>query len=542
MSAIQSSTNPPISASSRCKRLHSESGLSLAAASRLFWMASLLHATVWTLLPGLLHSGYRLDVIEQLFIGREWVLASSRHPAFPMILLQSVNVVTGRAFLSPFLTSQLCALATVWGVWRLARMVLTPMSALAASLSMVPYWFFTIDSTNYNQNLPYIAFWTLTIVFVFESLRTDKTIYWMTAGICIGFGLFSKFSMILLVVTILIYFVCDANARKTWKSVGPWLSTLSAALAFLPIPLWMFLKQDWAVPEYIAHPDPISAIERIRIMLKVLLGQIGIVFLPLLVLLSVTDSPFARKSNLSEDQRECFRFLSVMILLPLLFHILFGLFYLDNMLVDYGAPLWPTLGILVLLAFKGQDELPGNQNDGSPESRRHSRVLFRLLAAWLLIESALIIAFVVMSCFATPFTGKPHRFQFPMVPLGKHCEKIWDENVGGQCPFVTGEWWLAGNAAEGMRPSPRVHAIGSIADMDFDDSPTIWSSDEDVNRHGGLILWTPAYYPDELPETLFKRFPQATILTPLVIPYEHFDNVPPVIIGVAIVKPENLSP
>ena len=528
MSTIHSLTNQPVNADEPLGRL------SLKEAARLFGIAVFVHVIAWTLLPGLLHSAYKPDVIEQLFIGREWVLASSRHPAFPAILLQLVNFVTCRAFLSPFLTSQLCALATVWGVWRLARTVLTPISALAASSSMLLYWYFTVESTKYNQNLPYIAFWTLTVVFVFESLRTNKTIYWVLAGICIGLGLFSKFSMILLVASILIYFVYDAKARQTWKTIGPWLSLLSAMLVFLPIPVWMFLKHDFVAPEYITAPDAIPITWHIGMVLGFLLSQFGILFFPLLPLFFALRLPLVSRIDLTADQRECHRFLSTMILLPLLLHVVIGLFYLEGMNVDYGAPLWPTLGILILLAFR-------NRDDDSSEPPQNRRTLFRLAATLVVIEAVFIVIFVIQSCFSPYLVDKPRRFHFPMASLGATCEKIWTENVGDQCPFVTGEWWLAGNAAEGMRPSPRVHAIGAFENMDFDDSPTIWSSDEDVNRQGGLILWNPSLYANGQPETLFERFPQATILTPLVIPYERFSNIPSTIIGVAIIKPKTPS-
>ena len=534
MSTILPSPSPLVGTSSRFERLPPESGLSLKAASRLFWIAMFIHVVVWTLLPGLLHFGYKPDVIEQLFIGREWVLASSRHPALPAILLELVNFVTGRAFLSPFLTSQLCALVTVWGVWRLARTVLTPISALAASSSWMLYWYFTVESTKYNQNLPYIAFWTLTIVFVFESLRTNKTIYWILAGIFIGLGLFSKFSMILLVVSILVYFVYDAKARQTWRNAGPWLSTLAATLVFIPILIWMLLKQDLVMPEYLSNPDKTSIIIHVWMPSWFLVEQIAIVSFTVIPLLFVLRLPLAKRTDLMEEQGDCRRFLAAIILLPLLFHIAFGLLYLESMNLDYGAPLWPTLGVLILLTFR-------NRDGDSSNHHRDWRTLCRLGKALVVIELTLIAIFVIQSCFSPYLMDRPRRFHFPMVALGANCERIWAEHVDGPCPFVTGDWWLAGNAAEGMRPSPSVHAIGAFENMDLDDSPTIWSSDEDVNRQGGLILWNPSFYPDELPETLFERFPQAIILPALVIPYERFTNIPPVTIGVAIVKPKNPS-
>ena len=504
---------------------------SMSGISRFWWIAVLLHCAIWTLLPGLLHSGYKPDVIEQLFIGREWVPASSRHPALPAILLELTNLATARAFLSPFLVSQLCALATVWGVWRLGRSVLAPIPALVASLSMLLYWYFTVESTKYNQNLPYIAFWTLSIVFVYASLRTNKAGHWFATGICIGLGMFSKISMILLVFSIVVYFVFDPKARKTWKTAGPWISTLSAFLVFLPIPIWAFFKRDLTAPEYIYHPDDLSLLRSAWMVLRFLLSQIGILLFPLLLLLPILRLPLTKRTDLSPDQRECFRFLGAMIVLPLLLHAFCGLLYLEDMNVDYGAPIWPTLGVWILLCFQDRSEM---NNESSATGRRP---LFRLGTLLVLIEAVFIVAFIVQSCFSPQLLGKPRRFHFPMKPLGAACEKIWAEQAGGRCPYVTGDWWLAGNAAEGMRPSPSVHAIGAFENMDFDDSPTIWSSDMDVNRDGGLVLWNLKHYEGDTPQTLFAHFPKAVVLDPLVIPYEHFD-APPVEIGIAIVKPE----
>ncbi|MGE0853022.1 MAG: hypothetical protein AB7O44_26000 [Hyphomicrobiaceae bacterium] len=49
----------------------------------------------WTLAPALSHSAPPLDVVESYMWGREWVLATYKHPAMPSWALEASRVVTG---------------------------------------------------------------------------------------------------------------------------------------------------------------------------------------------------------------------------------------------------------------------------------------------------------------------------------------------------------------------------------------------------------------------------------------------------------------
>lgn len=515
---------------------------------RVFWIVVSAHCFLWVLLPGLLHDAYKPDIIEQLFIGREWVPASARHPALPAILLEIVNLMTGRAFFSPFLVSQLCVLATMWGIWKMGRRVLSPTLSLIPPFSMLLFWFFTIESTKYNQNLPYIAFWTLSIYFVYESLRNNRLGNWLAAGVCIGLGMNSKYSMILLVVAFLAFCLYDARARKTWKSFGPYLTTLVAILIFSPQIYWMIARQGLIAPEYIEHPDPMPFFDRFYMVARFFLAQAGVLIFPLLAMLIVLRHPMKKRRDLDEEQSYAARFLGAMILLPTLLHALIGLAVLEDMNADYGAPLWPMLGIWILLYFQpninGQTLSEESAKDFSVDDSKSGRLkTMGVFAAFVfLFEAIFVIVFVIQAIYSPQILGKPRRFHFPMQDLGAAVERIWSERIDGPCPYLTGEWWIAGNAAQGMNPIPTVHAIGNFETMDDNDAPTSWSSDADVNHRGGIVLWELDEKGLSVPKTLLDHFPGAVVLEPLTIEYKKYKNAEPLKIGVAIIPPESAEP
>lgn len=489
-----------------------------------FWSAVLIHAVIWIVLPGFFHSGYKPDVIEQLLIGREWVLSSYRHPALPALMVEMTNELAGRPFWSPFFVSQVCTVLACWGVWHLAKNVLNPKLALVPPLSLLLYYFFALESVKYNQNLPYIAFWTLAVTFVFQSLRTNKKRYWILTGLCIGLCLSSKFSAVLLVVSFLFYFIINPQARKTWRQPGPYLTTASAFLTFLPVLVWVLMQKRLVAPEYILNPDPLSAFQRLYMTSRFSLAQAGILFLPFIALLPILNLPLKRRVERTQEQRDTQHFLGFMIFVPFLLHILAGLVFLEDMNADYGAPLWTFLNVWLLLFFQTR---PVEKN----HNVRNSGVLI------IAVEIVYITAFLVQCCYSPYLLDEPRRFHFPIQALGAECTRIWSEHADGNCPYLSGEWWLAGNAAEGMRPSPSVHAIGAFMNMDVDDAPTVWSTDNDVNRKGGIILWSADLYKGGKPKTLLKHFPDALILPEKEIPYQRFPHLEPVRIGIAVVLP-----
>src|SRR5215475_15559819 len=69
---------------------------------------AVLQVMVWTVTPALINFAPPLDVVESYMWGREWVLATYKHPAMPSWVLEGSRVLAGGAIGWPaYLASQL---------------------------------------------------------------------------------------------------------------------------------------------------------------------------------------------------------------------------------------------------------------------------------------------------------------------------------------------------------------------------------------------------------------------------------------------------
>ena len=175
-------------------------------------------------------------------------------------------------------------------------------------------------------------------------------------------------------------------------------------------------------------------------------------------------------------------------------------------------------GVWLLLTF---------QIDESRERQSRSiRFLF-------LTQICLVLIFAFESLLAPLFLNKPHPTIFPMRDIGRVADQIWSEHSAKPCPYTTGVWYVAGNAAIAMKDRPRVLFYWRGIDNPKTPPTGLWASDTDVNEKGGLVFWTHA---DGPPDYLFRRFPNAMVQPePIVLPYRIGKKIPPIQIGVAIV-------
>jgi hypothetical protein len=87
----------------------------------------------WTLAPALTQSALPLDVVEGYMWGREWVIATYKHPAMPSWVLEIARLATGAVGWPAYLVSQLFVATTFIFVYLLGRDLLGPERAAAGT-------------------------------------------------------------------------------------------------------------------------------------------------------------------------------------------------------------------------------------------------------------------------------------------------------------------------------------------------------------------------------------------------------------------------
>src|SRR5262249_52275069 len=92
------------------------------------------HLVVWTLVPILACHNLQLDLAEDLALGKEWQLGYWKHPPLPWWIADlAYRVVPDERIV--YLLGPLSAVAAMYVVWRFAREVVPPTTALIAVLA-----------------------------------------------------------------------------------------------------------------------------------------------------------------------------------------------------------------------------------------------------------------------------------------------------------------------------------------------------------------------------------------------------------------------
>ena len=486
-----------------------------------FWSVVSVFAALWFLLPALFHTGYKPDVIELQFIAKEWVLATRKHPMLPAWILEVINILTNRAFIAPFIAVALCTVITLFSVWRLARKVLSERLALIGTFSMLPFWSLTVESTKYNQNSVLMACWVLTILIFYNAFQTNKKRWWIAAGLTLGFGFHAKYSMLLIAVAILLYSLWIPRFRRYWRESGPWLTIAITFVVFLPHLIWLYSVDFWATTHNALGRDyQMETGTRLYYLLKWLVRQFGLLlFSPLLLLIPCLGKKWKIQLPKSDSDKEMLQYLLCCMAFPFIVFSLFAALT-GPINSDYGYTIWFVLGIYLLLRFQQRDHVD----------------TFRWTLCWTsLAVFVMVVVFIVQAVGSPYLMGTARQFHFPMREFGAKCDAIWSSRCDTPCCYISGDWWLAGNAAYAMKAHPRVlFYYGGLEDPKALPTGT-WSTDDDVNQKGGIILWNASEQP---PDWVHRRFPQAEVLPEILeLPYKTHAKIPPLRIGVAIIPP-----
>lgn len=510
---------------------------------REFWTITILFSILWVIVPWLFFWNDRLDVIEQFIVGREWVMATKKHPALTATLLEITSILMFRSSLAPYLLSRLFVLVTLWSIWKMAKEYLTPSLALVAVFAMFNYFYYQFGSTEYNNNITLNAAWALAIFFTWRAFRTQYFRYWVLAGVAIGIGLHFKLTMLLLPFTIVLFLLLDPQGRRYWRTPGPWISILVAMIFFSPLLYW-FAMEGREMADYAAHTLTRSASSNILKHIVAPLKTAGIllslslpVLLPLLFFYSFKSSDnkeVGQDNSGLHDQsfnkgRQILstfqgRFLIFILFVPFLLEVLISAWSGGVLRSALGTHLWPFITIVVLFYLQPQ-----------PTERQIVRVKQISIGG-----AAVILLFAVpLVLWGPAIRGKTSRYHFPGRELAAEVERLWHEQHEVPLPWTSGAWWLAGNVAVYGRDQARVHFCGEVDAFRCDVITGTWSTAQDVNQQGGALLWniTPEEDINSFPSELFQYFPDAKVLPSLEIPFHTRYNVPPLRVGIALVAP-----
>ncbi len=197
----------------------------------------------------------------------------------------------------------------------------------------------SMSSLIISTDVVLLFFWSLTLYFFVKSLQTDQDKYWIGAGFSAGFGLLSKYNMIIFIVSVFIFLYFSKDYKKFLKNIKLYLSMILAILVYLPNLIWNY-HHDFIS---FVHTKEISEIDRKLFHLNKMFeflgsqfGVFGLIFFA--VLLFLIFKPYVK----NDKYRLLYAFT-----IPFLTIITFQSF-LTRAFANWAAPTYISATILVV--------------------------------------------------------------------------------------------------------------------------------------------------------------------------------------------------
>ena len=110
-------------------------------------------------------------------------------------------------------------------------------------LAILPFFF--LQSLVITPDLPLIACWSAALYYLYKALVLDQTRPWYYAGLWLGLGMISKYTIVLLGLATLLYLIFVPDARKWFCKKEPYLCFILTTILFSPVIYWN-ANHDWA--------------------------------------------------------------------------------------------------------------------------------------------------------------------------------------------------------------------------------------------------------------------------------------------------------
>lgn len=115
----------------------------------------------------------------------------------------------------------------------------------------------SLSSMVVSTDVLLLLFWSLSLYLLIEALNSNRKFLWALLGVSVGFGMLSKYSMVLFPVSALLYLSISKQNRHFLVQPGPYVAAVIAFLVFLPNIIWN-IQNDFITVAHHAHISNLS--------------------------------------------------------------------------------------------------------------------------------------------------------------------------------------------------------------------------------------------------------------------------------------------
>jgi len=426
------------------------------------------HLVVWTILPILTCPNLQLDLAEDLALGKEWQLGYWKHPPLPWWLADLSYRVAGSVN-ALYLLGPLAAVACFYAVYKLAREVTDPLSALIAVLMLEGMHYYNFSVVKFAHDQVQLPFWAFTGLFFYRALRHGRVVDWALAGAFLAGAFWSKYAAFVLAAALGLFLLFDPVARRAWRTSGPYVMALAFAIVIAPNAWWL-VNEGFLPFQYVDERARTAThwYQYIIFPLQWTGGQL-LALLPTLGMFLLLWRHWDQPAPLATDEVSAFnrRYVAMLALGPFLVTTVIAALLGRLAIAMWGYPMWSFAPLALLLWLRPT----------SPPWR------LRQFAAGALAALVAFPVIYVATEIGEPFLrDRPKATQFPGQAMAEAITRAWHERFGTPLIYAGGTEFAVNNLAVYSPDRPHVlpHGNPKLAP---------WVDMSDLARRGAVIVW-----------------------------------------------------
>ncbi len=429
----------------------------------------------WTVLPCIALANDFIDVLENIVWGRHFQFGFDKNPYAGPFFGAGVWYLSGKAFFSSFLASQVCVFTGIFCVFQVAKRILPLRTAFLAAATLILINFYGIKATELCDDVMELAVWPLTMLFVYLGVKGDPKkswLYWLCAGFFAGLAMMVKYFAPAMYVCVAIPLLFTKEGRSVFRKPQFYLAAIPFILVVLPNVLWLF-SYDFKPFQYAAGRAALSGGETIPLSdhftrpLKALDRAAGV--FGVAVIFFALFFPWRRKR---EERPQICTFDRVFVwsccwgsfASALLFSLVTG----GKINYSWVVPCFPFMGVWLFMVW----------------SPRITRIKARAyLAAVLLMGFIFGVIFVIRSLETQGYRKRGCDYEnYPGHAVTAAATALWHEVSDQPMPYVVSDRKGACNVAVYSPEAPE-------AFFDADVTQSQWIDPDDIMKRGGILIW-----------------------------------------------------
>jgi hypothetical protein len=481
------------------------------------WLVVLLQAVLWLMLPVLLYRSPPGELATVLAFGREYQVGTYFGPPLAFWLADIAFRAVGNHMFGVYLLAQLCAVATFWTFYNLARAIVGGQQAVLAVLLSMTVVAFSSPGVEFGPLVLARPLWALLLLHSWQIIGQNRRSAWFAWSIEAGLLMLTTSAAIGLLLLVVGFAVSTERGRRTLMSLDPLYSLLVIVVLVLPWLIWIIRADVLTMPPWPAIDDlSARALHWGTLLGGLVLAMSGIVLLVVLnsgwFARNAEEAPIIYRPAVDPLARQ---FVYCFAIAPaLLGSLIAGVFNLERVTGGAGVALLMS-GLAAIVAT------------GDLVYLRRQRLLRSVWAAAIAAPAFVAIAATLF----LPWTGSNEvSTSLPAKAIARFFGDSFERRTNQRLRAVAGDPQLASFIT---MDAGRPHLL-----LDATPERTPWLSVAKFNETGGVVVWRAADTSGAPPPELLQRFPGLVPEVPRAFEWIVNGRQPLLRVGWAIVRPK----